>query len=77
MFVESFMTVKLFYYCRKTFLTEEQTTGVTVLKQLRYAVFDSAFIKLPLLIYSTYKTLIIKTSNYEHMRLLRMQVQNQ
>ena len=77
MFVESFMTVKLFYYCRKTFLTTEQTTGVTVLKQLRYAVFDSAFIKLPLLIYSTYKTLIIKTSNYEHMRLLRMQVQNQ
>ena len=75
MFVESFMTVKLFYYCRKTFLTAEQTTGVTVLKQLRYAVF--AFIKLPLLIYSTYKTLIIKTSNYEHMRLLRMQVQNQ
>ena len=77
MFVESFTTVKLFYYCRKTFLTAEQTTGVTVLKQLRYAVFDSAFIKLPLLIYSTYKTLIIKTSNYEHMRLLRMQVQNQ
>ena len=77
MIVESFMTVKLFYDCRKTFLTAEKTTGVTVLKQWIYTVFDSAFIKLPLLIYSTYKTLIIKTSDYEHVRLLRMQVQNQ
>ena len=58
-------------------MTAEKTTGATVLKQWRYATFDSAFIKLPLLIYSTYKTLIIKTSDYEHMRLLRMQVQNQ
>ena len=50
MIVKSFMTVELFYDSGKTFLIAEKVIGVIILKQSRYVAFDSAIIKLPLLI---------------------------
>ena len=73
------MTVKLFFDCKKTFLIAEKIIGVAVLKQWSYAVFNSAIIKLTRLIYqySQDYSLMAKTSDYQRMELLRMQVENQ
>ena len=47
---KNFMTVELFYDSGKTFLIAEKAIGVIILKESRYVAFDSAIIKLPLLI---------------------------
>ena len=79
MIVKGFMTVELFFDCRKTFLIAEKIIGVAVLKQWRYVVFNPAIIKLTRLIYQYLLdySLMVKTSDYQRMELLRMQVENQ
>ena len=74
------MTVELFYDSGKTFLIAEKVIGVIILKQSRYVAFDSAIIKLPLLIlwvFTRLYSLMVKTRDCQHMGLLRKQVQNQ
>ena len=79
MIVKGFMTVEAFFDCGKTFLIAAKIIGVAVVKQWRYAVFDPAIIKLTRLIYqySQDYSLMVKTSDYQRMELLRMQVENQ
>ena len=77
---KSFMIVEMFHDCGKTFLTAETMIGLVILKQWRHIVFDSVIIKLPLLILSVltkHYSLMIKAKGYQHVELLRMQVQNQ
>ena len=70
MIVESSITLELFYDCGKTFLIVEKITGVIILRQWRYVVFDSAIIKLPLFILSVLTRLtIVKTRHYQPMGL--------
>ena len=86
------MTVELFYDCEKfhdcgtvlwlwkNFLTAEKIIGLIVLKQWRHIVFDCAVIRFSLLILSVLTwldRLMVKIKDYQHMGLLRMQVQNQ